>query len=253
MDKVTYTLGIDFIVNELEKICSQFLHIEDIELCFFSPFDRYPLDRAKLHHYNKEVITNYPQLPLYSLPLVKDTIAYALYRNNSLAKHFFNNLMLSEEDIRNLKDEEEIKGLDDNTLYYSLPKRHYCLSSIISTNIPIIQFNEIERTKTTIYKKIQKKFREQYGEQWIMSKEVLEKYMVEIFESKIELNDMFDKSDLGEMKTKLEVLLSLIINSVEEMNLPSYRLFTVDDSSREIKVVFGEAILERRLKEANIF
>lgn len=254
-------IDLNFIMEEVEEIVSKYINIEDLNLCFFAPTKRYPLDKATLHLFNKKVISNKPYLPILCSGIVIDIIKYSIYRSNSLKTHFFNNvlipdvkdnIMLSEiekDDCSILSESYIERYCPDRKIYKIADREFKSIEDIINYHID----NTVKWQREGVLLNLDREFRNKHLDKILdkrknLFKQYNLKFLEEYDDKKMGISDMLQNNDLDNLYNKL----NKILNSIDNLNLPSDRIVEIDDESAIHKIYIREHILERRYSEAGL-
>lgn len=213
----------------IEAIVKEFIVIEDIELCWFVRGLRYPIEKSKVHALGFDSVYNYPTLSLYSAGIVKDTIAYSIALNSRYKKHLYKNV-LTVDDYNN----------------YSVANVYYDdIIDIINYHITTPGYYQKEKELKSLEKKLKLHFTLNAGPEWYKNKLLHDSYIQMLDEDSKTISNKYTDNLLLKLEEELQRLSAYIVSC----NLPSDYVFTINDENRKHKVVYGEHILEKRLKE----
>lgn len=224
-------LDIEHLLTKIEWIVKQFIVIEDIELCLFVPNMRYPIERASLGDFNFKNILKNPTLALYSAGIVKDTIIYSILTGSKFKKHFFKNVLSTDSYDKFSIADIELYSIEDVIKYHIADPSQY----------------QKEKEKKDLEINLKRHFETVGGYMWHKNVLLHEGYLKLLEGNVNSVNNKYDNSLLGLLEEELMIL----SNYISSLELPCNNIFTVDDESRVYNIVYGEHILERRMKEIN--
>lgn len=260
-------------MHKLDIIMSKYISIENLEYCFFSKDKRYPLDKTKLGLYKKSLLTNKPILPLLSSGIVMDTIRYFLYDiyNSSITKHYFNNVLISDENYRILNNTEdnpysigpyEFKSLE-NLIYHHLDKLdHLNRDSKVLRNHKELYDKYcstygkdfLKKEKITLTKEpmgIKRHLELQIlNKKNIEKRKIAKQYYDELWENKLLVHDEYQDTKIYFDVLEIENILYKIIDVLHTQDIIPQRVYRLDDENARHRIIMSEDIFELRFKEA---